>query len=210
MNHGIDICVLALGLWNERAPCRSQGRAANGSLVPQWNGTLFDCSVVSQLRSSLDRSGLNATKIAATDGVPGIWFFEMPKNIVGDQFQAIIDTKAPIDIVATHGPQSLSGSQEAHAESEGWQHWESEMEYPYTGAARMAQALVRDYIESNVTAQIVWPAARGATEILPTVRFKRSNELVRLSYCVVWQVSIQLCHMVGEACSWRRTLHGVV
>ena len=145
--HGFNVSVL--GLWNERTPCRRLGPA----LTPgPWN-----CDVIFALRDALDRLGLQHTRIAGIDN-SGLKSFAL---------EAVVETKAPIGIVATHGPPVLSPTVVDHFREQDLPFWRSEGEETYTSSGVLGHRLVRDFVEYGAQATIEWPIVQGFYPVLP-------------------------------------------
>eukprot|EP00045_Choanoeca_perplexa_P014996 m.180703 g.180703 ORF g.180703 m.180703 type:complete len:801 (-) comp16862_c0_seq2:20-2422(-) len=134
-----DLTVSILGLWNERQPCRHN---KDGS---------WDCSLIDTLRQHLDAAGLTHVQIAGSD-----------TNMGG--LDPLFDEKPPIDIVASHASDPLPSWQEEERVRQGWRRWRSEGE---DNPSSMAMHMVNDYLTSNVTASIEWPATQGYYPQLP-------------------------------------------
>ena len=148
--HGFNVSVL--GLWNERQPCIMSGPdaiAVGGGSATSWN-----CDVIFALREALDARGLSGTLIAGVD--------HQPEALAG-----VVQTNAPIGVVATHGPPSLDPEMVAYFRGKGAHFWRSEGEETYASSGMVAHRLVRDFVEYGAQASIAWPIVQGFYPVLP-------------------------------------------
>lgn len=140
--HGFDVKVL--GLWNERQPCTQ----------PDPESKAWNCDVIFALRDALDARGHQNTLIAGVD--------HQASALAG-----VVETNAPIGLVATHGPPDLDPEMATYFRGRGLHFWRSEGEETYSSSGMLAHRLVRDFVEYGAQASIEWPIVQGFYPTLP-------------------------------------------
>eukprot|EP01050_Picozoa_sp_SAG11_P031082 SAG11_NODE_9486_length_907_cov_1.329208_2_plen_121_part_01 len=113
----------------ERQPC----------VQPDPEAPAWDCSVIFALRTALDRRGHQHTLIAGVDGK-------------ASALAGVVQTGAPIGLVATHGPPNLDAETAALFRTKGIHFWRSEGEETYSSSGMVAHRLVRDFVEYGAQA----------------------------------------------------------
>ncbi|AYN44063.1 galactosylceramidase [Streptomyces dangxiongensis] len=134
------------------------------SYLGGWNERGYSTSWYESLRSALNANGYSSIKIVGSDGD-----WSVADDMVKDSAFA-----ASVDIVGSHYPcgwltPQTSCPSTANALSTGKQLWASENgSQDYNGgAAAMARANNRDYIDGRMTATINWPVIGAMTPNLP-------------------------------------------
>ncbi|KOX04526.1 galactosylceramidase [Streptomyces sp. NRRL B-1140] len=137
----------------------------NISYLGGWNERGYNIGWYKNLRSALDSKGYSSVKIVGSDDHS----WEIANDVLADPTFA-----SAVDIIGAHYPcgwltPQTSCPSSANAKATGKQLWASENgSHDYnSGAAPMARANNRDYIDGRMTATINWPLIGAMTPNLP-------------------------------------------